>query len=1057
MDTAHNQNQTPKLMRSKKNSVLLFLCLLLIIFGGLLIWVFTTTSNNKKISNTTNTNQTINSPTSKILTLKLEVNATQSGQISTFLKVTNPSSSVAAGLNVGIYLKSYQSSNTITKKISSTFQSSDITIRELQKIASDSANQPPVNDLLESYTEVPLPTIKAGGDLVLPIKLNIPKTLKAGTYKLEAIILTDLGSPVVSDFKVVNLAGDNRFLSFTSNPCAVYVNNNFKKGFPPEIGALANPGETVTGRCTLTNNGPTPITISGAKGSWSQFHVTKYPFTKKQDISSSSAVLIKPNETKTISFTLPAATSPQVYEAAYQLIDSESQPVSPFLSFRWTVKGASAKIESASLDQNYYYQGDPITASVVASPSMDLYWNSLGQQGTPLLNPKLSLKIVGENNQICGQKITDLPKASNNISWPKQTITLTSSKDCKNPNLNVQILDGTTILVDYNKVYPTPDNFKAESINPNHKKILLISLMGLFVITLVVILFTLKTKKQNPSLTCLILFFLLFLIAAVYSSYFAPTVYGQPAPNSSDVSYPAPATFSPRYPNEYCDYNQFLAGVNCGLNFCDLGRAYSNDCDGSASDPNRWGNDFVYSAIPGTSATDNGNGTWTIYISGVSTSQWCDNNRLDSYILLYLDGNLVGTSIAQQSGGPFSGTFSNIPVGPERHIFTARTFGESYNREENCVIIDSEGNRDCGPQYGYTNNNEHWTQNSVVWTFEVDNGPQVTEDPITAPTCPASGITVPVTISWTSRNAAFFDVFRTDRIAPLNGPSHLPASQTSFTDTTAQINTTYGYYVRAYDNTGTLFVDSNQQSVTTPHCTQSVSNLTGSGICAPTPSDRQVTLNWDVSPTADSYNILRDGTLISSGLPASATSFVDSSPPAGSHTYTVNAISATASDPASVTVSVPSCDPNPPTISINSGICYDTDPSTPNPDINAISIFVSDPPPNPSGIASVTTTVTDQTTGSTSGPINIMPSCIWSPNPANVGFGNGTCRLTSGVSPNSHVYSIIAQAQDNGGNSTTSPLPAQFTYRLQCSGPWIQTNNGDVHSNSNINTPGGPN
>jgi len=62
------------------------------------------------------------------------------------------------------------------------------------------------------------------------------------------------------------------------------------------------------------------------------------------------------------------------------------------------------------------------------------------------------------------------------------------------------------------------------------------------------------------------------------------------------------------------------------------------------------------------------------------------------------------------------------------------------------------------------------------------------------------------------------------------------------------------------------------------------------------------------------------------------------------------------------------------------------------------------------------------------------------------------------TTPPNNSYTLSVRSRDGAGNTSGwQPLPApSFTYAASCANPWIQTTGGDVHSNKEIITPGGP-
>ncbi len=54
------------------------------------------------------------------------------------------------------------------------------------------------------------------------------------------------------------------------------------------------------------------------------------------------------------------------------------------------------------------------------------------------------------------------------------------------------------------------------------------------------------------------------------------------------------------------------------------------------------------------------------------------------------------------------------------------------------------------------------------------------------------------------------------------------------------------------------------------------------------------------------------------------------------------------------------------------------------------------------------------------------------------------------------TYGVSVMATDNAGNVSGWSASQTFSTSTSCVAPYLQTQGGDVHSNTQINTPGGP-
>ena len=163
---------------------------------------------------------------------------------------------------------------------------------------------------------------------------------------------------------------------------------------------------------------------------------------------------------------------------------------------------------------------------------------------------------------------------------------------------------------------------------------------------------------------------------------------------------------------------------------------------------------------------------------------------------------------------------------------------------------------------------------------------------LTSATPSCSGSSPQITLNWTtSSGATTYDVYRN---GSLLSPG-VPAGTLSFLNTSVTAGTTYTYFIRARNTTGTT--DSGSLQATAPNsCGGSLpgaftlTNATPS--CSG--SSPQISLNWTTSSGATTYDVYRDGSLLSPGVPAGTLSFLNTSVTAGAtYTYFIRAKNAT--------------------------------------------------------------------------------------------------------------------------------------------------------------------
>jgi hypothetical protein len=160
---------------------------------------------------------------------------------------------------------------------------------------------------------------------------------------------------------------------------------------------------------------------------------------------------------------------------------------------------------------------------------------------------------------------------------------------------------------------------------------------------------------------------------------------------------------------------------------------------------------------------------------------------------------------------------------------------------------------------------------------------------------PSSCGTNTINLSWTdaATNETGYRVYRSGALLAM-----LAADSTSYSDTSAGLNTARTYYVQAYNAGGTA--NSNTASVTSPAaCIGGPAVPTGIAATAWPCNTQTIAVTWtDAATNETGYRVYRDGSLLADSLPANSTSYYDvAAGTAASHTYYVQAYNA--SGPAS--------------------------------------------------------------------------------------------------------------------------------------------------------------
>lgn len=145
----------------------------------------------------------------------------------------------------------------------------------------------------------------------------------------------------------------------------------------------------------------------------------------------------------------------------------------------------------------------------------------------------------------------------------------------------------------------------------------------------------------------------------------------------------------------------------------------------------------------------------------------------------------------------------------------------------------------------------------------------------TSPEC--SGTTSQIRLNWTSSaNATAYDIYRNGALYAGN------ITGTQFLNTYITTGTSYTYFIKAKNATGTTNNSNGMLSATAINCTPGAFTLTTTATCSGTSS--AINLTWTASANAASYDIYRNGNLYASDV--TGTTFINTYLITGGTTYT---------------------------------------------------------------------------------------------------------------------------------------------------------------------------
>ena len=266
---------------------------------------------------------------------------------------------------------------------------------------------------LAKYQKSEVSELKMGEKKKFNFILDFPASINAGRYQIALDVDNQTGSKFYSaDVKEISLDGSGAMLVVDWENCVLVDRDGEEQS--NLNGILFEPGDTPEAKCKVLNPGDRAVEFSVSYET-GILHILGYKIQETQKSVSSESYLLGPKEEKEISFLLPEKADPNIYESFVRFVEDDSNEViSPYLIFRWTIKGESARIDNLSVGpfDNIYRAGEKIKITMDFSPSADLYWRMAGEEadeeadeealGTDLETVKITFTLYDKNNKICG-------------------------------------------------------------------------------------------------------------------------------------------------------------------------------------------------------------------------------------------------------------------------------------------------------------------------------------------------------------------------------------------------------------------------------------------------------------------------------------------------------------------------------------------------------------------------------------------------------------------------------------------------------------------------------
>lgn len=374
----------------------------------------------------------------------------------------------------------------------------------------------------------PIYTIKSQTTQSLPFELISLPNIPSGDYELQALVGTVSKPILINNSVTLTLTGNSTYFEVAADSCAVVSDN---KSYDTNIAPPFNPQQAPVARCTLINTQNKTV-VATQNVAYAVRTITANPEADIKQIKNNTAISFRPNERKEVFFSLPALETPQVYSALAMLVDENNNPLSTNISFRWTVRGPSARISTVSLNNNYYQKGDTANVGVAVSSSMDIFWRENGtpQEGTSLQQPQLQATITDEQGIVCGTKEHQLPTLEGNaMVWPIQTINVPITRECTNPKVEVKLLDQGKILAEKSiQRFAPPSEIATTPWYANPFIILSIAAIAIIVIAIITTIIIGKRRKkplEAPPATPIVALLITGALLLVFSTTLAQHVF----------------------------------------------------------------------------------------------------------------------------------------------------------------------------------------------------------------------------------------------------------------------------------------------------------------------------------------------------------------------------------------------------------------------------------------------------------------------------------------------------------------------------------------------------
>ncbi len=319
------------------------------------------------------------------------------------------------------------------------------------------------------------------------IQYQVPSYLH-GEYDVWAVGKTTSGLALgLGNAGKVNLSQKQDSLTIMPDSCYLKVNNAETK-YNLSQGVDLAQSETLTLTCNAQNNSNSQLTVAP---NINTFRRSLYGPSVNISYPTQSDITFAAQEKKDFTLNIPKAPDPQAYDAVISLTQDKAIIAEKIIA-HYVIQGQSATIQNIQLDKENYQSGDTISAKLFWSPSADNFPSSRAGKGTELPKVTVTLNITDASNDTCIAPFSQEVTIDKTIS----ILTLPAISNCSNPKASVSLSSGSDQLDARNIESPkSPVQAQPVKIGLTAKRILLIFISILFVVSLVIIFWKTRGKK----------------------------------------------------------------------------------------------------------------------------------------------------------------------------------------------------------------------------------------------------------------------------------------------------------------------------------------------------------------------------------------------------------------------------------------------------------------------------------------------------------------------------------------------------------------------------------